>query len=142
MYVSSYSWHFIPWQELQSLLEAKAKDNDQLAKELEEVQAEKVSLEYLLREKLEKMVQTEIEERINTYRREVEQWKANHSLAEERRRLSEYMLELAKLNSENPEFHERIQQILQRERELIQQQNNEHVTKLQAELQTKRMLRF
>lgn len=123
--------------ELQSLLEAKAKDNDQLAKELEEVQAEKVSLEYLLREKLEKMVQTEIEERINTYRREVEQWKANHSLAEERRRLSEYMLELAKLNSENPEFHERIQQILQRERELIQQQNNEHVTKLQAELQTK-----
>jgi hypothetical protein len=30
-----------------------------------------VSLEYLLREKLEKMVQTEIEERINAYRREV-----------------------------------------------------------------------
>ena len=34
-------------------------------------QAEKVSLEYLLQEKLEKMVQVEIEERVNLYRQRV-----------------------------------------------------------------------
>jgi len=36
--------------------------------EYKEVEAEKVSLEYLLQEKLEKMVQVEIEERVNLYR--------------------------------------------------------------------------
>jgi hypothetical protein len=35
---------------------------------LEDIQAEKVSMEYLLREKLEKLVQNEIEERLRAYR--------------------------------------------------------------------------
>eukprot|EP00698_Gefionella_okellyi_P014420 TRINITY_DN4002_c0_g2_i1.p1 TRINITY_DN4002_c0_g2~~TRINITY_DN4002_c0_g2_i1.p1 ORF type:complete len:1024 (+),score=306.20 TRINITY_DN4002_c0_g2_i1:27-3098(+) len=123
-------------QELTSLLEAQKKDQEQLSRELEDVQSEKVSLEYLLREKLEKMVQTEIEERINTYRREVEQWKANHSLAEERRRLSEYMLELAKLNSENAEFYEKVQKIMEKESELLQKPFQEQLERFKAELQS------
>jgi len=39
-------------------------DRDRLARELEDVQAEKVSMEALLRERLEKLVQTEIEARL------------------------------------------------------------------------------
>ena len=45
---------------------------------------------------------------------QVEQWKANHSLAEERRRLSEYMLELSKMNGETADFHEKVKSLLER----------------------------
>lgn len=45
-------------------LESLRSDRDRLARELEDVQAEKVSMEYLLRERLEKLVQTEIEARL------------------------------------------------------------------------------
>jgi len=41
-----------------------------LEAEFKEVEAEKESLEYLLKEKLEKMVQVEIEERVNLYRQQ------------------------------------------------------------------------
>ena len=64
-------------EDLQRALEQKNLEMLQLAQELEEVKAEKVSLEYLLRERLEKMVQTEIEDRIQAYRQEVEEWRAS-----------------------------------------------------------------
>lgn len=52
--------------ELSSLLQHSAADRDRLQKELEDTQAEKVSMEFLLRERLEKLVQSEIESRLAT----------------------------------------------------------------------------
>ena len=45
-------------------------EQKKLAQELEEVQAEKVSVEYLLREKLEKLVQSEIEARLRSQKQQ------------------------------------------------------------------------
>lgn len=56
--------------ELQRVVDAAAADREHLARELEEVQAEKVSMEYLLREKLEKLVQSQIEARMASYRKD------------------------------------------------------------------------
>ena len=58
-------------KELTRILEARGQDQKKLAQELEDVQAEKVSMEYLLREKLEKLVQSEIEARLNTQKQPV-----------------------------------------------------------------------
>ena len=52
--------------ELSRALEALRSDRDRLARELEDVQSEKVSMEFLLRERLEKLVQTEIEARLKS----------------------------------------------------------------------------
>ena len=51
-------------KELSRIIELQNSERKKLAQELEEVQAEKVSVEYLLREKLEKLVQSEIEARL------------------------------------------------------------------------------
>jgi hypothetical protein len=56
--------------ELTRLVEQQKADLERMAKEMEDVQAEKVSMEYLLREKLERLVQNEIEERLTAYRKE------------------------------------------------------------------------
>jgi kinesin family protein 3/17 len=55
--------------ELARLVDGMRGDRDRLTRELEDVQAEKVSMEYLLREKLEKLVQTEIEARLTGYKK-------------------------------------------------------------------------
>lgn len=57
-------------RELSKLLEAARAERERLAREVEDVQAEKVSMEYLLREKLEKLVQSEIESRLAAYQRD------------------------------------------------------------------------
>ena len=54
--------------DLQKAVEALRADRDRLARELETVHEEKSSLEVLLREKLERMVQGEIEARLALYR--------------------------------------------------------------------------
>jgi hypothetical protein len=56
--------------ELSRMVDAHLLDRQRLGRELEEVQAEKVSMEYLLREKLERLVQSEIESRLLAYRRD------------------------------------------------------------------------
>lgn len=58
--------------ELGRLVEQQKGEMERMAKEMEDVQAEKVSMEYLLREKLERLVQNEIEERLSAYRKEGE----------------------------------------------------------------------
>jgi kinesin family protein 3/17 len=58
-------------KELTRVLEVQKQEQKKLAQELEDVQAEKVSMEYLLREKLEKLVQSEIEARLNTQKQPV-----------------------------------------------------------------------
>lgn len=57
-------------RELSRLLETARAERERLAREVEDVQAEKVSMEYLLREKLEKLVQSEIESRLAAYQRD------------------------------------------------------------------------
>ena len=54
--------------ELTRVVETTKTDRDRLAQDLEEIQAEKVSMEYLLREKLEKLVQSQIEVRLASYK--------------------------------------------------------------------------
>ncbi|DBA03560.1 TPA: hypothetical protein N0F65_011461 [Lagenidium giganteum] len=51
-------------QELKKIVDNQAQEHTRLAKELEEVKAEKVSVEFLLRERLEKLVQVEMESRL------------------------------------------------------------------------------
>ena len=55
--------------ELGRLVENLKGDRDRLVRDLEDTQAEKVSMEYLLREKLEKLVQSEIEARLAAYKK-------------------------------------------------------------------------
>ena len=54
--------------ELTAIIAAGKAERERMARELEEVQAEKVSTEFLLREKLEKIVQSEIEARLAGFR--------------------------------------------------------------------------
>lgn len=56
--------------ELTRIIEMQNAEQKKLAQELEEVQAEKVSVEYLLREKLEKLVQSEIEARLRSQKQQ------------------------------------------------------------------------
>ena len=58
-------------KELASVVDAMQGDCNKLRRELEEVRAEKVSMEYLLREKLERLVQNEIEVRLKADRTKV-----------------------------------------------------------------------
>ncbi|CAM9834586.1 unnamed protein product [Ectocarpus sp. 12 AP-2014] len=51
-------------EELEGLVESSRSHNERLLEDLEEVQTDKVSMEYLLREKLERLVQSEIEARV------------------------------------------------------------------------------
>ncbi|CAN0176387.1 unnamed protein product, partial [Scytosiphon promiscuus] len=51
-------------KELEELVESSRSHNERLLEDLEEVQTDKVSMEYLLREKLERLVQSEIEARV------------------------------------------------------------------------------
>lgn len=51
-------------QELKSLVDSQSQEQTRMAKELEEVKSEKVSVEFLLRERLEKLVQVELEARL------------------------------------------------------------------------------
>ncbi len=54
--------------ELSRIVDAALGDRERLARDLEDVQAEKVQMETLLRERLERMVQTEIEVRLSAMR--------------------------------------------------------------------------
>jgi chromosome segregation ATPase len=56
--------------ELVKIVDNMRSEKERLARDLEDVQAEKVSMEYLLREKLEKLVQSEIEARLASYKKD------------------------------------------------------------------------
>lgn len=53
-------------QELKTLLDAQSSEQTRMAKELEDVKSEKVSIEYLLRERMEKLVQVEMDARMKS----------------------------------------------------------------------------
>jgi len=50
-------------QELRALVDAQSAEHQRMARELEDVKSEKVSVEFLMREKLDKLVQVELEAR-------------------------------------------------------------------------------
>ncbi|RLN96922.1 hypothetical protein BBJ28_00003385 [Nothophytophthora sp. Chile5] len=56
-------------QELRTLVDTQTAEHQRMAKELEDVKSEKVSVEFLLREKLEKLVQVELEARLKAMNR-------------------------------------------------------------------------
>jgi len=66
----------------------------ELARRLHEALQDKASVEYMLKERLERMVQVEIADRLSSYKREVEEWSLKYSALEEKRRAAEHLLEL------------------------------------------------
>ncbi|KAL3674352.1 hypothetical protein V7S43_000308 [Phytophthora oleae] len=56
-------------QELRALVDAQSTEHQRMAKELEDVKSEKVSVEFQMREKLEKLVQVELEARAKSLSR-------------------------------------------------------------------------
>jgi len=106
-------------QELQAILESRIKETESAQSSLEEVTAEKVSLESLLHEKLEKFVASEIEDRLRAYKEEVERWKMTH--ADGGKRLaSQALIDLARTDPHSSRFADRIADLVVQERELIE----------------------
>lgn len=92
-------------RELTRIVDGQKQEQERLGRELEEVQAEKVSMEYLLRERLERLVQSEIEARLAVYRKEDGSTDgaaaATADAARARAQLEEASRELERLRGEN-----------------------------------------
>lgn len=121
--------------ELSKLLEKSKEEHSKLSKELEEIKAEKVSLEYLLREKLEKMVQSEIEEKINIYKNEVEKWKLKSEMEKakedtKRRELNNLWKQNQILHEENKRLQEKINTL----HRMLQQKVSHNASTLQKSI--------
>ncbi|KAJ0405800.1 hypothetical protein ATCC90586_008454 [Pythium insidiosum] len=93
--------------ELQALLEAQGSDQQRLAKELEDVKAEKVSVEFLLRDRLEKLVQVEMEARLKAMA-----WNQQQQAQEQQQRLQRQLevleLENRRLREAPPKDQEQL----------------------------------
>ncbi|KAJ0401650.1 hypothetical protein P43SY_001282 [Pythium insidiosum] len=93
--------------ELQALLEAQGSDQQRLAKELEDVKAEKVSVEFLLRDRLEKLVQVEMEARLKAMA-----WNQQQHAQEQQQRLQRQLevleLENRRLRETPPKDQEQL----------------------------------
>ncbi|CAK4139066.1 unnamed protein product [Aphanomyces euteiches] len=75
--------------ELQGVVDARSADHARALKELDEVRAEKVSLEYAMREKLEKRVQAEVDARL---RDKTDEWQSRcETLTKERKAVQTIM---------------------------------------------------
>uniref|UniRef100_K3WI26 Uncharacterized protein n=1 Tax=Globisporangium ultimum (strain ATCC 200006 / CBS 805.95 / DAOM BR144) TaxID=431595 RepID=K3WI26_GLOUD len=64
--------------ELKSLVETQAQEHLRMAKELEEVKSEKVSIEFVLRERVEKLVQVELEARMKAQQQQQQRAGKHH----------------------------------------------------------------
>ena len=64
---------------------------------LQEAQEEKQLIQYLVKERLQNIVQGEVTEKVAQCKREVEQWKSRFHLAEENLRGAQYNLEIVRL---------------------------------------------
>ncbi|KAF4036899.1 Kinesin motor domain [Phytophthora infestans] len=84
-------------QELRGLVDAQTVEHQRMAKELEDVKAEKVSVEFQMREKLEKLVQVELEARSKDLNRSDSRNK--QQLVNLQRQLEKLMLENQQLQS-------------------------------------------
>ena len=124
-------------EELQTLVWQHESSERAAAEELEQVRAEKASLENMLREKMEHMLEKEYKDQLGGLKAEVEQWKASHQTAEEKRRATEYVLELSKLNGDDPAFHAQLADILHREKTAMQRPMTLTLERIKGELATK-----
>eukprot|EP01062_Namystynia_karyoxenos_P046511 TRINITY_DN3488_c2_g1_i1.p1 TRINITY_DN3488_c2_g1~~TRINITY_DN3488_c2_g1_i1.p1 ORF type:complete len:1108 (+),score=497.38 TRINITY_DN3488_c2_g1_i1:90-3326(+) len=103
-----------------------------------DAQEEKTSMEYLLAERVNAMVQAETAERVGALKREVEQWRGAAQLAEERLRNAEYTIELGRLSSrdgqQSGELHSRVKEYLAKETAALKAQHESRVAELRREL--------
>eukprot|EP01063_Lacrimia_lanifica_P024508 TRINITY_DN323_c0_g4_i1.p1 TRINITY_DN323_c0_g4~~TRINITY_DN323_c0_g4_i1.p1 ORF type:complete len:961 (+),score=404.01 TRINITY_DN323_c0_g4_i1:143-3025(+) len=105
---------------------------------LQEAQEEKIAIEYLVKERLQGMVQTAVTERVATYKREIEQWKSRHQLTEERLRNAEYTIELSRLDGvQHPDYHTRMKEVLANETSAIKAQYEDLVAGIKRDLDVK-----
>eukprot|EP01083_Nonionella_stella_P277608 943691_1 len=79
--------------ELLRIVRSKDQEQKSLAQELEEVQAEKVSLETMFRDRLDAMAHSQAEERVKRYRTELERWKKNYASLEQKISIEQKSLE-------------------------------------------------
>eukprot|EP01059_Diplonema_ambulator_P003835 TRINITY_DN13532_c0_g3_i1.p1 TRINITY_DN13532_c0_g3~~TRINITY_DN13532_c0_g3_i1.p1 ORF type:complete len:889 (+),score=315.04 TRINITY_DN13532_c0_g3_i1:126-2792(+) len=138
--------HFVSSEEKvhelhQQLLQARqelALQPPNIRDRLQEAQEEKTAVEYLVKERLQAMVQAAVSDRVAAYKREVEQWRSRHQLAEERLRNAEYTLELSRIDGvQHPEFHMKLKDIVNKEMANIKAPYEERSAALKRDLDAK-----
>ena len=87
-------------------------------------------LEYILRDKLEEMVQKEVDNRVKQQNTEVNKWREKYENAEERRKNTEYLLELSKVGANANILQKQLSIILKKERERVEHSFNEKIKTL------------
>lgn len=85
-------------QELKTLMEIQTQEQARMAKELEDVKSEKVSVEFLLRERVDKLVQVELEARLKP--------SPNNNDADTVQRFGQFQRQLDALTIENQRLRE------------------------------------
>ncbi|KAE9130695.1 hypothetical protein PF007_g4409 [Phytophthora fragariae] len=86
-------------QELRALVDAQSAEHQRMARELEDVKSEKVSVEFLMREKLDKLVQVELEAHTKDLERS--------DSSKDRQQLANLQRQLEALISENQQLQAR-----------------------------------
>ena len=126
---------------IQQQLEIEKIEKDKLKQELKEVHADKTSLEYLLRCRINDMVQREVAAKSKQQDSELEKWRIKYENAEERRRNSEYLLELSRVGGKANVLHKQLTLILQKERTKVEEKFHNKIKELkQAFLLEKKLL--
>jgi len=124
-------------RELTKVIEGKDELQSGLSSQLEETQAEKVSLEYLLREKLEKMVQKEIEERVRIMEEEALKWRSKYEEVVSRQSNANYTIELSDGGEKSTELQEKFRACMEQESDRIANDYQHLVESLKKNLQMK-----
>eukprot|EP01083_Nonionella_stella_P060713 158409_1 len=92
------------------------------------------SLEYLLRSRINDMVQKEVEMKLHQQEHQLEEWRCKYENAEERRRNSEYLLELSKVGGKANVLHEQLKLILHKERSKVEEKFHHKINELKQQL--------
>eukprot|EP00997_Jenningsia_sp_PLL12_P007726 NODE_43_length_3051_cov_51.273484_g39_i0.p1 GENE.NODE_43_length_3051_cov_51.273484_g39_i0~~NODE_43_length_3051_cov_51.273484_g39_i0.p1 ORF type:complete len:947 (+),score=311.90 NODE_43_length_3051_cov_51.273484_g39_i0:56-2896(+) len=130
-------------QKVQELYQALAQaqqssETQKIMHKLREAQEEKASVEYLLREKLEQMVQSEIADRLTSYKKEVEEWRIRCSTAEEKRRAAEHLVDLQRGGSlESMDLAAKVKEFMAAEVEMVKKPYLDQLADLNMESQAR-----
>ena len=92
--------------------------------------ADKTSLEYLLRCRINDMVYREVDVQTKRQEQELAEWRKKYENAEERRRNTEYLLELSRVGGKANVLHEQLTQILQKERSKVEEKFHRKIQEL------------
>ena len=115
-------------------LEQEKIEKHKLKQELKEVHADKTSLEYLLRCRINDMVYREVDVQTKRQEQELAEWRKKYENAEERRRNTEYLLELSRVGGKANVLHEQLTQILQKERSKVEEKFHRKIQELKEML--------